>query len=246
MFDTVGTTRDAEAGRRSLASALISALALGSALAFVTAVGAYTAVVRPVPPPAPDDGAIVELILDEPALTPDLPAPPPPPAAAAPEPDPTPETPDELVDDPPVLDEPIERPLADGARPAGDPDGVTDGHPDGEVGGVRNGTPGGDPDGRPGGGGPAHVHHSEIVPRVRVLPDYPAAAEAMALGEQVCKVTVTMDGRGVPSRAEVAGCPAVFHAGARDALLRWRWMVPRSLGRESALQTVIAVRFVPR
>lgn len=245
MFDHVGHTEDAEATRRSLASLVLSSLLLGAGAAFVTAWGAFTAVSALHDEPEPDDTPLAEVVLLDPVL--DLAPPPPPPPAgrAAPEvaPDPDRVEPDEAVDVPPELEEPDPE-IRDAARPAGDPQGTADGENGGEVGGRPGGRKDGVPHGTPGGTGEIRAfHHSELATRVRVDPVFPAEAMALGVAEHRCRVAVTIDARGVPTDVQVTGCPEVFHANAREALLRWRWYPPRDGRAKVAARTLISVVF---
>lgn len=229
MFDTVGRTNDDEATKRSLTSLLITSLLCGATSAFVIGFGAMTVVTaKPVVPP--DDDDFTEYVPVD--LMPQIDAPPPPAAAAAPAP--TPEV-DPIVPEPDELDERIRDlspvvplPLRDQPRPIGALGGVDGGEDGGQTGGRVGGVPdgtGGHPLG--GGGGIRRFHHNDLQTRSKPTPRYPRAAEQQGFGNQACSVDVSIDEKGIPFRVEVSGCPDVFAAETRKAILRWRWYAPK-------------------
>ena len=96
----------------------------------------------------------------------------------------------------------------------------------------------------------ARLQIARINERVRIyqvkkrkLPKYPEAAESMNLGDQRCRVSVTIDEKGIPFRATVTGCPKVFHQEAKQAILQWRWYPPKVDRQKVKAQTLIAVVF---
>jgi hypothetical protein len=241
MFDTIGRDVDEQATKRRALSLMMTLALAAAGVGFIVGVGVYGAaelVFDEVDEPMFE----VALADDEPAL-PDLPGLPPPPAAAgvdradAPEP-----TPDEPTDRVAPLQEP-EAALRDQAPAVGQPDGVDGGDREGEPGGRPGGAPGGDGDGDGDGVGRniKTFHHSELRARRRVDPSYPEPAKGLGLGEQRCKTIVHIDPDGVPSRVEVEGCPEVFHAETRAALLRWRWAPPRDGQRSVSAVTRVTI-----
>lgn len=244
MFDHIGRDLDEEAARRGAASFTLTLMGLAAAVGFAVTVTAYTTAEVLLAPEI--DEPMVELLGPDELPDPPLPGLPPPPPPAGPsaeeasEPDP-----EDAPVEPRPLEDRVEERMTAHAAPPGQDGGVDGGHPDGRPGGVPGGVPGGEPGGD-GGGGPRILHHSELVVKRRVAPEYPPAARALDLGDQRCVATVTIDREGVPRRVEVSGCPKVFEAPTRDALLGWRW-VPAREGRAAIeARTTIAVNFRQR
>jgi hypothetical protein len=91
------------------------------------------------------------------------------------------------------------------------------------------------------------VEHRELKVRRRVRPTYPPAAlsnSAYAGPEGTdCKVRMYVDSAGVPYDMRFEGCPLVFHASAREALMRWRWKPALVGGEAVAAQFLINVKY---
>jgi hypothetical protein len=110
---------------------------------------------------------------------------------------------------------------------AGDPEGDDHGAVNGKPGGKPLGTGTGDGDG-PGGGGVKRIEFGDLEVKRRFEPIYPAAAKSMGLGDVRCDAVVRISSEGVPTEVTVRGCPEVFHAETREALLRWRFYPVRA------------------
>ncbi|MEZ4321522.1 MAG: energy transducer TonB [Myxococcota bacterium] len=270
MFDNVGKSLDEDATKRSFASMLIASLLIGSTAAFTVGYGMLV-VVKEIEAAytedctngIDDDGdglidmedpdcALVEVIIDDeiPDAAAPPPPPPPPPAAAdsseeEEEDEETEEEPEDMVDEQKELKEDVKTEVKSQERPAGEKDGVKDGveggQKDGVKDGIKDGVVGGDLN-----AGIRSFHHSELEVKKRKLPTYPEAAESMNLGDQKCKVSVTIDEKGVPFKAIVKDCPKVFHAEAEQAILEWRWYPPKAGGEKVKAQTLIAIIFKAR
>lgn len=240
MFDSIGRTNDADAGRRGLAAAGLSAAlvaALAATLAGLAAWGVATAAAA-----RPDEEPLVEVVLEDPGLDGLPPPPPPPPAGPAAEPDrdATPRDPDEAVA---TLDDPVTSEVED--APGGAEGGVDGGVEGGVAGGVVGGALGGEVGGVIGATGSAVIHHSEVTVKRRSPFEYPKAATDLALGEVDCRVRVFLDAEGVPTDVAVDTCPVVFHDAIRASLLRWRWFPARVAGKRVPAQFLMVVRFIP-
>lgn len=68
----------------------------------------------------------------------------------------------------------------------------------------------------------------------------------MNLGDQRCKVKVKIDESGTPYDVIISDCPEVFHAEAKQAILKWRWYPPKRNKQKVKAQTLIAVLFKAR
>lgn len=241
MFTTVGRDPDPNASsRRTRSGALTTAIvAMVSAISFTAASWQIVDAVQQL---EPEEIPLIDLIIEDPFPTaPPAPAPPPPAMAKSPEPaEQAPSTPDEMVEEVADLDRQVHREVVDETL-SGSEDGVEGGDPNGDRNGKPGGTPGGDPAGAL--GAMRVFHHSELEVKKRVEPHYPQAAVDMGLAEQRCTNRVFIDGKGVPWRVDVSGCPAVFHETARAALLRWRWYPPRAERQRVSAQTTIVFRF---
>jgi outer membrane biosynthesis protein TonB len=234
LFDSVGKNLDEDAGKRTAASiglTLVMLTVVGSA---VFVYGLYKAV-EVIAPELIEDLEMIELALDDEALdeeAPPPPPPPPPPAADAAdeeeeedeEEDETPQ-PDEMQEEVADLDKQIDDKLKDADKPKGAVGGVIGGVEGGVVGGKIGGVIGGDLNGRL--GGAKVFHHSEVKPKVRTMPAYPAAAKTMNLGDVSCKVRIFIDEAGKPYDVVFEACPKVFHGSANDAIFKWRWYPAR-------------------
>lgn len=244
MFDTIGRHDDDEAPKRRFQALLLGSLLVGGAGAFALGWIGYRVVeeaTTPEPPPPP------YVMLETPPEVVPLPDLPPlpkgrpgPVGAAGPGGDdrPAPSAPPEaVVPDPRVERLPEPRPIANHQGTPGEKS-------------LTPGTPGGTGDcpdcgGGGGGGGELHVHSSELQPRRRVLPRYPAEALGRDLGEQLCGVRLRVDEKGYSTVLGVEGCDPVFHATAIEALGRWRWYPKRVGGTKIPARTVVQVRFMP-
>jgi len=271
MFDNVGKSLDEEATKRSFTSVLIASLILGGSAAFsvgwgmmVVAEKIQEAYMEDCGNGIDDDGdglidmedpdcALVEVIIDDAdleAAAPPPPPPPPPAAADSSEEDEEDEEevedePDDMVEEQKELKEEVNTEQKSQERPAGVKDGVEGGVEGGVIGGVKDGVK----DGVVGGdlnSGIRAFHHSELEVKKRRQPIYPEAAESMNLGDQRCKVSVTIDEKGVPYKVVVKTCPKVFHEAARSAILQWRWYPPKAGKQKVKAQTLISIVFSGR
>lgn len=247
MFDSVGRSRDEEAGRRGVAALLLT-MAVAGAVAGAGAAWLGWKAARELVELAEPEEQLIEIVVADLAEDLALPPPPPPPpaAAAAPEePVQTEPTPDQMAEEVEELDAEVEEQVTSDAV-AGVPGGVDGGEEGGDlehgvIGGVEGGLPGGQL-----GTGPRTFHHTEVRVRRSVQPDYPAAAYDLDLGAVVCRVRIFIDEGGVPYETRFdAGCPRVFHESARTALLRWRWYPARVDGDKVKAQFLMAIRYVP-
>lgn len=249
MFETVGRTEDPEARRRHVASVGLTTALLAAGIGFQVGLATWF-VTELVAPPDDDDTLIVmiEPSLDEEELG-AAPPPPPPRGSAEAERVEASEPTDEVAELEPEVPETV-RDVG-----ASDAPGVEDGHADGVEGGHPDGVPLGTGD-TPGGkglggtgdgtGGPRVVHHAELR-RIRAIdPRYPKAAQGMGLGRVTCDARVVIDERGVPADVDVTGCPALFHAEIRAAVLKSRWASPRFDGERRRVQTLLRFHFQER
>jgi hypothetical protein len=67
------------------------------------------------------------------------------------------------------------------------------------------------------------VAASAATIKSRVIPQYPAAARALNLGNADCRVRVAVDATGAPVRVAPVACPTVFEKATIDAVMKWRW-----------------------
>lgn len=111
----------------------------------------------------------------------------------------------------------------------------------GVVGGVIGGVEGRAP--AVPGAGPRVFDHSELEVKRRSLAKFPEAARGRGFGDQRCKVWVFIDETGTPYDATVEDCPKVFHASAKETLMKWRWYPPKDGGVRIKAKTVIIVRY---
>ncbi len=87
------------------------------------------------------------------------------------------------------------------------------------------------------------VRFDELELKRKIEPDYPVAAKGLSLGEQHCVATVRISEEGVPTRVDVRGCPEVFHAETRSALLKWRFYPVRAGKTPVSTITTVGVRY---
>jgi outer membrane biosynthesis protein TonB len=88
-------------------------------------------------------------------------------------------------------------------------------------------------------------HHSELELKRKVNPSYPMGAEAAGHGTVRCRVTISIDERGVPFEVQAQDCPEVFHAPTEQAVLKWRWYPPRAGQETVKARTTLQVQFKP-
>ena len=85
---------------------------------------------------------------------------------------------------------------------------------------------------------------SEVRPKRRVRPDYPAAAKALNITEARCHVQFAIDAKGRPTDVQVRNCPAVFHEEVLKAAWEWRFYPVRNdSGVRSAAAFTLALTF---
>jgi hypothetical protein len=93
----------------------------------------------------------------------------------------------------------------------------------------------------------AVLSHSELKVRRRVRPKYPVEAlgvPAFSKPEGVdCKVRIYIDETGTPYDLRFEGCPLVFHASAREAVMRWRWKPAQVNGEIVKAQFLLNVKY---
>lgn len=245
MFDSVGRNIDDEALKRQAQSVGIATLlvSLISCAGIITTL--YT--VKEMVAPTPVDQEVVEVDLaeEDPGLVAPPPPPPPPPSAGAQEEEEeeTTPTPDEMQD-PQELKPEIKEEIKSDVKPAGVEGGVEGGVVGGVVGGVQGGVVGGVIGGQLGGDGVKVVHQSKIEWKKQDQPEQPKAAAGLGLGEQVCKAVITLSSDGVPTKVTVDKCPAIFHDGTREALMRWRAYPYKDNGIKVPVQFVVMVRYL--
>ena len=244
MFDNIGKDLDEEANKRRAASLGITVFGLAAITGITVGITAWTA--AEVLLDTDLEAEMVELLeeaIDE--LAPPPPPPPPPPPAAAPdeeeEEEVTEPEPDEMVEEVEELKEEVKEEIKSDIKPQGVEGGKEGGVEGGQVGGVDGGIVGGELGGKL--GGVRVFHHSELEVKKRVNPRYPESAKSLQLGDQRCLVKVFIDEKGIPFDAVVEKCPKVFHAGTKEAILRWRWYPPKDGKNKIKAQTTIAVTY---
>ena len=62
-----------------------------------------------------------------------------------------------------------------------------------------------------------------MAPTHKVDPVFPPAARAMGVREADCTVMIYIDGDGVPTEVDSAGCADPFLGAAQDAAMQWRF-----------------------
>ncbi|MFT5684054.1 MAG: TonB family protein [Myxococcota bacterium] len=88
------------------------------------------------------------------------------------------------------------------------------------------------------------VTATDIQPRRRVRPNYPAAAKALNIAEARCLVRFVVDDKGRPTDVAVLGCPNVFHDEVLKAAWQWKFYPVRSsTGVKSAATFTLALNF---
>jgi len=88
------------------------------------------------------------------------------------------------------------------------------------------------------------MHHSDVRKKRMVEPRYPEAARTMNLGDVSCKVRMYIDETGTPIRLDFEQCPKVFHASARDALMKWRFYPARDPnGKKTKAQFILKIKY---
>lgn len=241
MFDTVGRDLDVGARRRGLLSGLITTSLLATGVGSLALWGLLTATQRILV--VPDDSDLVIVEVADPQLDEAPPAPPAPPAprgAGTPDAPPVePKPPETPPDDPAPLDDTV-------------PDEVKSTAPSGPGLGDGPGSGGngdGDGDGPGGSGtraGPVALHHSEVVVKRRVMPEFPQAAQAAGISDAVCRVRVFIDREGKPTDLRFEACPSVFQPATEAAVMRWRW-IPAEVGGEPVpAQFLLSVQYRTR
>ncbi|MBN2799355.1 MAG: energy transducer TonB [Deltaproteobacteria bacterium] len=249
MFDSVGKNIDEEQRKRQAWTLGLMLLLGGLAGVTTVGLGAFTATKMILEQVAESDD-MIEVVIEEAEadLAPPPPPPPPPPPAAADEPEeeeepdeePDKVNPDEMVEDVQDLEEDPSDKMQSEIKPAGVQGGVEGGVEGGVVGGVMGGIVGGELGGQL---GPRVFHHSEVQVKRRVVPEYPAAAKDLNLGDVDCKARVFIDEEGTPFDIQFEACPRVFHQSTRDAIMKWRWY-PAKVNREKVqAQFIINVKY---
>jgi outer membrane biosynthesis protein TonB len=66
------------------------------------------------------------------------------------------------------------------------------------------------------------------------------------MGEELCKATIVIDEKGRPKEVSVVGCPSVFHAEVKRALMAWRFYPYKVGGRAMVARFVMPIRFKPK
>ncbi|MEN0064644.1 MAG: energy transducer TonB [Myxococcota bacterium] len=242
MFDNIGKDLDEQANRRRAESVLYTTLIVG------TAVGIFTwftarAVVEVAQQLEDYDLVQVDALDDLDDAAP--PPPPPPPAGDDEEEEEEVEEPDEVVEEVQELKEIVEKPI----EKAKEQKGQKGGHELGVAGGKVGGTVGGDPNSPCEPGDPRctglgrMVSYKDVKVKNMIQPTYPVEARSLNLGEQRCRVTVSIDTKGVPSNVRVRSCPEVFHEEVKRAMFKSRWWPYKSGGAKQAAQFTILITF---
>jgi outer membrane biosynthesis protein TonB len=245
MFDSIGRDLDEEATRRQAKAGAI-ALAISAFIGGLTVVAGMWVIREVVVDQLQED--IVEIAMEDEvdmAAPPPPPPPPPPPAAAdaSEETEETEPTPDDMTEEVEELKEEVKQEMKSDVKPAGVEGGVEGGVVGGVVGGVQGGVVGGVIGGQLGGQPAKVIHHSEIQWKRKIEPVYPVAARGLGLGEQKCKVTLSIDEAGVPYDIKIDGCPKVFHESTSEGLLKWRAYPFKVNGQSIRVQSTILVNY---
>jgi outer membrane biosynthesis protein TonB len=66
------------------------------------------------------------------------------------------------------------------------------------------------------------------------------------MGEERCIAAVIIDVKGKPKGVEVSGCPSVFHAEVKRAMMAWRFYPYKSGGKAMEATFKMPIRFTPR
>jgi hypothetical protein len=235
MFDRVGRGEEVALRRRAGALLMTAAtIALPAGVMFALATLAVQQVLAPPDPPAP------MVFLDAPPEPPlSAPAAPPPMRHGTPDADAEPAPPPVAPEDP--------KPPRDDLSPKiagniGDPKGPPVGDDHGKKAGTGLGSGTGD---RPG-DGDGHgkiVRFEDLELKRKYDPIYPAAARSLALGDHRCVATLHISSEGVPTDVTVTGCPDVFHAETKAALMRWRFYPVRAGKTPVATVTAVGITY---
>jgi len=243
MFDNIGKDLDEGANRRRAESFLYTAFIVG-AVAGILIYISRPAIEKAID--ALDDLEMVQIEMDEEAIDDAAPPPPPPPPAGSEDAEELDEPePDEVVEQVTELKEIVEKPIVKAKGPKGEEGG----HELGVVGGKKGGTVGGDPNSPCEPGDPRctglgrMVSYKDVKVKNMVQPTYPTKARSMNLGDQRCRVTVSIDTKGKPEDVRVRGCPEIFHDEVKRAMFKSSWWPYKSGGSKLAAQFTILITF---
>jgi hypothetical protein len=246
MFDTIGTHHDPEQRMRRVVSACTTSLVvavLGTGMAWV---GAETVPrVRTVLDSEPVEAVLVDL---ETVDTPAAPEPPPLPTRSARQADARADRPSDKSQpraDPPA----VSSPAAAARELASAPDGESP-SPDQALGGFLLATIPGTPPTTSGipvaaiqddvPPAPVRVAEDDLRLRRRIDPAYPVNRHSRA----ECAARIVVGANGRAQSVLVDGCSRAFAHATEEAVWRWRWVSPSTLGHER-VEVVYVVAFVP-
>jgi len=173
------------------------------------------------------------------AAPPPPPPPPPPAGGSKPKTEKKKKTPD--VEPDPVEVEPIPEELPEEEPEEPEVESEVEGVEGGVVGGVGGGVIGGVLGGQL--GGTKAYHWSEVKPKRRVKPKFPAAAKALNLTEERCQVRFFIDEKGKPYDIKIEKCPTVFHDAVKTAAWNWRFYPMKENGKAVRAQFVLGITF---